>query len=96
MTNHLEWINSIDLLTILWLILQYKLQAYCIVQPLLINNILNLDLLTCLSSHQLAVILRYYVDTIQRSATLSFQSAISLAKALSLALNFLKRAASLL
>ena len=65
MTNHLEWINSINLLAILWLLLQYnKLQTYCIVQALLIDNILNLDLLTSLSSHQHAVVLRYNVDTI--------------------------------
>ena len=58
MTNHLEWINSINLLAILRLILQYnKLQAYSIVQALLIDYILDLDLLTSLGSHQHAIIL---------------------------------------
>ena len=36
-------------------------QTYCIVQALLIDNILKFDLLTSLSSHQHAVVLRYNV-----------------------------------
>ena len=58
MTLHLEWINSINLLAILYLIFQnYKLKTYSVVQALLVDDILNLVLLTSLNTIGQSIIL---------------------------------------
>ena len=58
MTLHLEWINSINLLAILYLIFQnYKLKTYSVVQALLVDDILNLVLLTSLNTIDQSIIL---------------------------------------
>ena len=71
MTNNIEWINSINLLAILYLVLQYyKFQTDSIVQALLVDDILNLVLLTCLDTFSQSVILRNNMD---RIPTLSYR-----------------------
>ena len=58
MTLHLEWINSINLLAILYLIFQnYKLKTYSVVQALLVDDILNLVLFTSLNTIDQSIIL---------------------------------------